>query len=88
MPLVVRSVRNTERVYKNETALQVQALEAEFPGDFSKIHHLVRGDNYKRSFLETGAQRARPGARRPSRLHACGQGGAMLRNATRGLDKI
>mmetsp|Transcript_58358 Transcript_58358/g.173458 ORF Transcript_58358/g.173458 Transcript_58358/m.173458 type:complete len:129 (+) Transcript_58358:3-389(+) len=52
--LVMRSVRNTERVYKNETALQVQALEAEFPGDFSKIHHLVRGDNYKRSFLETG----------------------------------
>ena len=52
--LVMKSVRNTERVYKNETALKVQQLEAEFPGDFSKIHDLVRGDNYKRSFLETG----------------------------------
>ena len=39
---------------KRETALKVQQMEAEFPGDFSKIADLVRGDNYKRSFLETG----------------------------------
>ena len=52
--LVMRSFNNTERVYKNETAAKVQALEAEFPGDFEKIAHLVRGDNYKKSFLETG----------------------------------
>ena len=50
----MRSLRNTERVYKNATALKVQALEAEFPGDFSKIHEYVKGDNYRRSFLETG----------------------------------
>ena len=30
------------------------AIEAEHPGDFSKIHHLVKGDNYRKSFHETG----------------------------------
>ena len=52
--LVMRSFKNTERVYKNETAARVQALEAEFPGEFEKIADLVRGDNYKKAFLETG----------------------------------
>ena len=52
--LVMRSVRNTERVYKNATADEVAAIEAEHPGDFSKIHHLVKGDNYRKSFHETG----------------------------------
>jgi NAD(P)H-dependent flavin oxidoreductase YrpB (nitropropane dioxygenase family) len=32
----------------------VRETEAEFPGDFSKIADLVRGDNYKKAFLETG----------------------------------
>ena len=50
----MRSVRNTERVYKNATADEVAAIEAEHPGDFSKIHHLVKGDNYRKSFHETG----------------------------------
>ena len=45
---------NTERVYKNATADEVAAIEAEHPGDFSKIHHLVKGDNYRKSFHETG----------------------------------
>jgi nitronate monooxygenase len=52
--LVMRSVRNTERVFKNDCAVEVQQLEAEFPGQFDKIHHLVKGENYKASFLETG----------------------------------
>ena len=30
--LVMRTVKNTERVYKNRTAMEVLALEAEFPG--------------------------------------------------------
>ena len=30
------------------------ALEKEHPGDFSKIQHLVRGDNYRKVFQETG----------------------------------
>ena len=29
-------------------------IEKEFPGDFSKIHHLVKGDNYRKVFQETG----------------------------------
>lgn len=52
--LVMRSVRNTERVYKNKTALQVQELEKKYPGDFEKIHHLVKGENYRKVFQETG----------------------------------
>jgi nitronate monooxygenase len=51
---VFRSLKNTERVFKNPTALEVQKLEAEHPGDFSKIAHLVAGVNYKKSFQETG----------------------------------
>ena len=40
--LVMRSLRNTERVYKNETSDAVVKIEAETPGDISKIIHLVR----------------------------------------------
>ncbi|GMI51060.1 hypothetical protein ScalyP_jg8625 [Parmales sp. scaly parma] len=52
--LVMRSVRNTERVYKNSTALKVQEIEREFPGEFDKIHEYVKGENYRLSFHETG----------------------------------
>lgn len=52
--LVMRSVRNTERVYKNETSELVLKLENEQPGNFDAFAHLVKGDNYKRSFQETG----------------------------------
>ena len=37
--LVMRSMKNTERVYKNKAAEEVLAIEKEFPGDFKKIHH-------------------------------------------------
>ena len=52
--LVMRSMKNTERVFKNKTAEEVIALEKEFPGDFKKIHHLVKGENYRKVFHETG----------------------------------
>ena len=52
--LVMRSMKNTERVYKNKAAVECQKLEQEYPGDFSKIHHLVKGSNYKKVFHETG----------------------------------
>jgi nitronate monooxygenase len=52
--LVMRSVRNTERVFKNTTALKVLELERQHPGEFDKIHHLVKGDNYRKVFQETG----------------------------------
>lgn len=52
--LVLKTFRNTERVFLNDAVREVQRLEAEFPGDFSKIKHLMRGDNYRASFHETG----------------------------------
>ena len=52
--LVMRSLNNTERVYKNETSEKVKALEKEHPGEIDKIYHLVKGDNYRQSFQETG----------------------------------
>lgn len=52
--LVMRSMKNTERVYANKSAEEVMKLEKEFPGDFSKIKHLVSGQIYKRVFHETG----------------------------------
>ncbi|CAE7732718.1 unnamed protein product, partial [Symbiodinium microadriaticum] len=52
--LVMRSVRNSERVYKNSVAVKVQQIEKDYPGDFSKIHEYVKGENYRRSFQETG----------------------------------
>lgn len=50
----MRSVKNSERVFKNSTSTKVQELEREFPGDFSKIHEYVKGENYRVSFQETG----------------------------------
>ena len=52
--LVMRSMRNTERVYNNKAAQEVLRLEKEFPGDFSKVKDLVAGRVYKRVFHETG----------------------------------
>jgi len=52
--LVMRTMRNTERVYRNKAAEAVLELEKEHPGDFSKIAHLVKGDNYRKVFQETG----------------------------------
>lgn len=51
---VMRSLRNTERVYKNDAAERVIAIEQEHPGDIEAIRPLVRGDNYRTSFQETG----------------------------------
>jgi len=51
---VFRSLKNTERVYKNPTAMEVREIETKYPGDFSKIGHLVKGENYRVSFQETG----------------------------------
>lgn len=51
---VFRTLGNTERVFKNKTALEVRDIEGKQPGDFEAIRHLVLGVNYKDSFLETG----------------------------------
>eukprot|EP00747_Dinoflagellata_sp_TGD_P207979 gnl/TRDRNA2_/TRDRNA2_81506_c0_seq1.p1 gnl/TRDRNA2_/TRDRNA2_81506_c0~~gnl/TRDRNA2_/TRDRNA2_81506_c0_seq1.p1 ORF type:complete len:345 (-),score=101.43 gnl/TRDRNA2_/TRDRNA2_81506_c0_seq1:72-974(-) len=51
---IFRTMGNTERVYKNSTALKVREIEKEHPGEFDKIQHLVKGENYRKSFQETG----------------------------------
>lgn len=51
---VFRTLKNTERVFKNKTSKEVVAIEKEHPGEFEKIRHLVLGINYKDSFQKTG----------------------------------
>ena len=49
--LVMRSLNNTERVYRNKTSEQVKAIEKEHPGQIDKIYHLVKGDSACRCSL-------------------------------------
>jgi len=49
--------RRSEGVFvdlKGATSLQVQEIEKKKPGDFMAFRHLVRGENYRKSFQETG----------------------------------
>ena len=50
--LVLKSLRNTERVYKNDAAKRVQEIEKLHPGDINAIRHIVSGENYRKSFHE------------------------------------
>jgi len=56
---------NTERVFKNKAAMEVRGIEAKHPGEFDKIVHLVKGENYRKSFQETGDE--------TSSVWSCGQ---------------
>lgn len=51
---VFRTLKNTERVYKNNTSTKVVQLEKEHPGEFEYIRPYVSGALYKQSFYETG----------------------------------
>jgi len=51
---IFRSLKNTERVFKNETAMKVRDIESNHPGDFSAIAPYVKGENYRKSFQESG----------------------------------
>lgn len=51
---IFRSLKNTERVYKNKTAMKVRELEKEKPGDFSILRPFVSGKLYYDSFYESG----------------------------------
>lgn len=51
---IFRTLNNTERVYKNETAMKVREIESQKPGDFPAIRPYVLGENYRKSFQETG----------------------------------
>jgi len=62
--LVMRSLRNTERVFKTPSAMKVREIEAAKPGKIMAIRHLVTGENYRKSFQETG---------NPDSVWSCGQ---------------
>merc|ERR1711939_716898 len=51
---IFRTLNNTERVFKNKTTIEVRDIESKNPGNFKAISHLVKGDNYRKSFHETG----------------------------------
>ena len=64
--LVMRSLKNTERVYKNNYSAKVAEIEKEKPGDISAIIDYVKGDHYRKVFQETGDI--------SSVVFSCGQG--------------
>ena len=49
---IMKTLKNTERVFKNDVTLQIQNIEKDKPGDIAAIYHLVKGENYKKSFHE------------------------------------
>eukprot|EP00401_Gymnodinium_catenatum_P076663 CAMPEP_0117575272 /NCGR_PEP_ID=MMETSP0784-20121206/62110_1 /TAXON_ID=39447 /ORGANISM="" /LENGTH=333 /DNA_ID=CAMNT_0005374315 /DNA_START=88 /DNA_END=1089 /DNA_ORIENTATION=- len=69
---VFRTLSNTERVYKNSAALKVREIEQENPGDFSAIAPLVKGENYRVSFQETGDA--------DSSVWSCGQSIGLIKD--------
>merc|ERR1712151_950977 len=62
--LVMRTLKNTERVFKSPSALKVCEIEKKKPGQISPIRHLVSGINYKESFQKSG---------NPDSVWSCGQ---------------
>jgi len=51
---IFRTLKNTERVYKNTTSEIARQKEAEKPGDFSVLKDYVAGLKYRESFYVTG----------------------------------
>merc|ERR1712083_1155541 len=52
--LLLRTVHNVGRFYKNALAKEVTELENKHPGDFSAIQHLMTGKRNYASLQETG----------------------------------
>lgn len=52
--IAFRTLKNTERVFKNEQARLAQEAEAAKPGDISVIREFIAGSKYRISFQETG----------------------------------
>ena len=67
---IMTTLRNTERVFKNKTAETVRAIEKKKPGDIAAIYQYVRGENYRKSFQETGDTE--------SSVWSCGQSMALI----------
>jgi len=68
--LVMRTLKNTERVYKNKSALAVVELEKANPGQLKPLIPYVMGENYRKSFQETGDTE--------SSVWSCGQVMALI----------
>merc|ERR1719261_1894845 len=51
---ILRSMKNTERVYKNQQAMNAKAEEDKQPGNIDVVIKYISGSLYKRSFQETG----------------------------------
>lgn len=68
--LVMRTLKNTERVYKNKTSLKVLEIEKEHPGDIKPLIPYVSGEGYRKSFQETGDSE--------SSVWSCGQVMALI----------
>lgn len=64
--LVMRTLKNTERVYKNSFAQKVVDIEKTNPGDIKAVYPYVQGDHYRKVFQETGDV--------DSVVFSCGQG--------------
>merc|ERR1712217_527212 len=69
---VMRTVGNTERVFKNAVAMKVREVEAEKPGDFQAIYPYVKGENYRKSFQESGDS--------TSSVWSCGQSIGLIKD--------
>ncbi|CAE8602643.1 unnamed protein product [Polarella glacialis] len=69
---VFRTLGNTERVYKNKVVMEVRDIEAKQPGEFEAIRHLVMGENYRKSFQETGDAE--------SSVWSCGQSIGLIKD--------
>jgi NAD(P)H-dependent flavin oxidoreductase YrpB (nitropropane dioxygenase family) len=54
--LILRTLKNTERVYLNDMARKAAAAEQAKPGDFQVVREYIAGSKYKVSFQETGNQ--------------------------------
>ena len=52
--LILRSLKNTERVYANDMAKKAAQAEKEKPGDFQVVREYISGSKYRISFQETG----------------------------------
>merc|ERR1719261_2070488 len=51
---ILRTMKNTERVYKNTQSMNAKAEEETKPGDINVVIKYISGSLYKRSFQETG----------------------------------
>jgi len=51
---VMQTLKNKERVYKNEYSMKVREIEKQKPGKIGPIYKYVQGENYRKAFQETG----------------------------------